>query len=117
VNDATSSLLLQLLSASTLRSQVIANNLANQNNPGFKRQIVDFEDRLLEALRDGPSAARAIRPSVTTDTVTPDGPNGNNVNMELEINAMRENRIAYETYAAILSGRLEMIRASIEESR
>lgn len=37
--------------AAWLRNETIANNIANYDTPGYKRQDVDFEDALKEALR------------------------------------------------------------------
>lgn len=38
--------------ASALRNELIANNIANQDTPGFKRQDVDFEKQLSQALKN-----------------------------------------------------------------
>ena len=38
--------------ASALRNELIANNIANQDTPGFKRQDVDFESQLSQALKN-----------------------------------------------------------------
>ena len=46
-------LLGRLLSASTLRQRVIADNVANQNTPGYRRQEVAFEELLREAFERG----------------------------------------------------------------
>ena len=46
------------LHGTELRQQVIANNLANVNTPGFKRSDVEFQRQLAEALQFG-GAARA----------------------------------------------------------
>ena len=43
LSGPSSELLLKLMSASTLRSKVIAGNIANQNVPGYKRQEVYFD--------------------------------------------------------------------------
>jgi len=112
-------LLVNLLSAASRRSEVISNNIANQNTPGFKRSTVEFEDLLARELRSGGSGRDllAIAPEVRVDNLSPGRGDGNNVQMELESNAMSQNRLMYETYSAILMGRTEMIRASIEESR
>ena len=37
--------------ASWLRNEIISNNIANQSTPGFKRQDVNFESQLQEALK------------------------------------------------------------------
>lgn len=38
--------------AAWLRNELIANNIANQDTPGFKRQDVDFESQLQQALHN-----------------------------------------------------------------
>lgn len=110
-------LLLRLMSASTLRGRVIANNIAQANTPGYKRQVVRFEDLVAQALQRGERSAERLSPSVTTDLFTPARPDGNNVSLELEMNASSENRLLFETYATILAGRMEMIRSAIMEDR
>jgi flagellar basal-body rod protein FlgB len=121
VNDP-HELLMRLMSASTLRARVLSENIANQNVPGYKRRVVRFEELLADKLaraaasgRDGSLAG--IAPRIDTDTATPSSPDGNNVSLELENNSMRENWLLYETYAAILQSRNEMLRASISEGR
>lgn len=108
-------LLVNLMSAATRRAEVISNNIANQNTPGFKRSTVAFEDLLAAELRNGNDDLLSIAPQQEIDLLSPGRGDGNNVHMELETNAMNQNRLMYETYSAILRGRLEMIRASIEE--
>jgi len=111
-------LLARLMNASSLRGRVIAGNIANQNTPGFKRQEVQFEDSLREALASGnPRAMARVTPELTVDELSPASPDGNNVNMELEMNAMRENRLTYETYATIMETNLALVDAAIREGR
>ena len=110
-------LLARLLAASELRAKVISSNIANANTPGYKRQIVEFEDLLREALLDGSDRADRVEPEVLFDELTPGRPDGNNVSLELELNSMRENQLLYETYAAILQGRFQMLRTAITEGR
>lgn len=38
--------------ASWLRNELISNNIANQDTPGYKRQDVDFESQLQQALKN-----------------------------------------------------------------
>lgn len=37
--------------ASALRNELISNNIANQDTPGYKRQDVDFEAQLKQAMK------------------------------------------------------------------
>jgi flagellar basal-body rod protein FlgB len=110
-------LLLKLMSASSLRARVVADNISNQNVPGYRRQVVRFEELLAPALARGESSLDAIEPRVEADTRTPSSPDGNNVHLEVEMNAMRENRLMYELYATILQGRMDLVKSSIVEGR
>lgn len=110
-------LLLKLLSASSLRARVIANNISNQNVPGFRRQVVRFEELLGAEMASGSGELAKVEPRIDTDRLTPGGPDGNNVSMEIERNAMVENRLLYDTYAQIMQTRTDMVRLAIQEGR
>lgn len=118
MNDVTAGnrILSRLLSAATMRDRVLAENIANQNVPGYQRRVVGFEDALRERIIAGRSHQDVV-PKISVDTASPSGPDGNNVSLELETSAMRENRIAYELYATMLQSRLSLSQAAITESR
>jgi flagellar basal-body rod protein FlgB len=52
-NDLTFSLLAKSLQGLSLRQELIAQNLANINTPGYSRRDVLFEDALRDALAEG----------------------------------------------------------------
>ena len=57
-----------------------------------------------------------VQPKIVVDQVddvSPSRPDGNNVNLELELNALRENRLRFETYAAIVEGRGSIKRLAL----
>ena len=97
-------LILRLLDATEMRSRVALGNVANQGVPGYTRKDVHFEDLLRDAMQSGQDLA-GIQPQIVDDEVTPRQENGNNVSLEHEVNTLRENRILYEVYAAMLEGR------------
>ncbi len=111
-----SDLLSRLMSASVQRAKVIEGNLANHNTPGFRRRVLRFEDLLRSALPRGEDAARAVAPRIEEDLVTPTREDGNNVTMELELSALRENKLLFDTYAAIVETRGRILQYSIERS-
>ncbi len=115
IDRSNDQLLMRLLDATALRGKVIAGNIANSNTPGFKRQVVEFEDLLREAVGRGPEAMAKVVPRVITDVESPSSFDGNNVTLEGEITAQEENRLMYELFASILATKAEMMRASIEE--
>ena len=109
-------LMVRLLGACELRARVVSANIANSNTPGYVRHVVRFEDLLGEELRHGGDAAR-VTPELVADLETPARPDGNNVSLELELNAMRENRLLYEAYSSILRSHFALLESAITESR
>jgi flagellar basal-body rod protein FlgB len=116
--DDQGKLLLRLMSASTLRARAIAGNLSNLNTPGYLRREVRFEELLGKELRGGADLGRLARvaPELVQDELSPRSPDGNNVSMELEMNALRENQLLYDMYAAMLAGRTKLIEISLGRS-
>lgn len=111
-----SRLLLSLLDATAQRARVIAGNVANQNTPGYRRQVLDFEDRLRAALERGRPIAQIadLEPTVHEDVLTPSRADGNNVNLELEMSAMRQNRLMYEMYSTLHASHANLITLALE---
>ncbi len=110
-------LLMRLMSATAERSRVISSNIANVNTPGYRRQVVQFEGLLRDALESGKGGLEGVQPAVVEDTLTPARSDGNNVNLELELNSERQNRLLYETYAAMLQSHYDLIDTSIQSGR
>jgi flagellar basal-body rod protein FlgB len=106
-----------LMSASTLRYKVLANNLTNQNTPGYKRSTVKFEDLLASELSQESPDILSVRPQVVEDNITPSAADGNNVSPELELNGMMQNRLQFELYSTLLGGRMELLRTAIQGGR
>jgi flagellar basal-body rod protein FlgB len=109
-------MLTRLMSAAHRRGQVIANNIANQNTPGYKREVLRFEDLLADKLKRG-GDWRDVVPTITKDLATPSSPDGNNVSLEVENNAGRENWVQYQLYATIMDSHFDLLRTVIQESR
>ncbi|MEZ5973444.1 MAG: flagellar basal body rod protein FlgB [Planctomycetota bacterium] len=112
-----SALLMRMMSTATERSRVIAGNIANQNTPGFKRQTIEFESLLTEELRRNRPELERVKPERQSDRVSPSRPNGNNVAMEREVAAMRENLLRYEMYSTIMRGNTNIIQSAINGDR
>lgn len=107
-------LLVKLLGACELRARVVSANIANSNTPGYTRQVVHFEELLGQELAKGGDPAQ-IEPELANDEETPARPDGNNVSLELELNSMRENRLLYESYSAILRSHFSLLESAINE--
>lgn len=92
--------------ASWMRNDVLANNIANVDTPGYKRQDIDFESQLKQALRNTryksvDARVSAIRSSELTPRVYTDSANfsyrldGNNVDIDTEGTNLAANQIMY----------------------
>jgi flagellar basal-body rod protein FlgB len=116
INTHNQALLMRLLDASAQRRDVLLGNLANTETPGFQRKVVRFEDLLQRALERGQDVS-SIQPTVEIDTLAPARDDGNTVNLETELNGLRENRLMYDAYTSILGTQFELMRSAIESGR
>lgn len=92
--------------AAWTRNEVIANNIANVDTPGYKRQDVDFEGQLRRALRNNryqsmDSKVSSVTSSSLNTRVYTDAANfsyrldGNNVDIDTENVELAANQIKY----------------------
>ncbi len=109
--------ILRLLQGTGMRSRAIADNLANQNTPGYRRKVVQFENLLAEAMSTGSADPASIVPRIVEDFKTPTGIDGNNVSLELESGAARENRVLSETYLTLLQAHYSRLATAISGGR
>ena len=93
--------------ASWIRNEVIANNIANVDTPGYKRQEVDFEGQLRKAMKN--SRYRSIDErgdNIDLDRLNPTTYrdhstvsyrlDGNNVDIDTENVELASNQIRYQ---------------------
>jgi flagellar basal-body rod protein FlgB len=104
---------------SSLRREVISNNIANVNTPNFKRSTVNFETSLKKALDaensrpaldaavtdprhlsfDQPTDWKSVGPKRVLDYLTQSKNNGNNVDLEEELMSAQQNQMMYSLMA------------------
>lgn len=93
--------------ASWLRNKAIANNIANVDTPGYKRQDVDFEGALKKAILNNRFVSVDDRVGAITSDELEVGMytdrsgysyrlDGNNVDIETESAAMVSNQLKYQ---------------------
>lgn len=112
-------LLMRLMAATTQRRDVVAMNIASQNMPGYRRRDVEFERLLVDAMDRGASEERLLEmePEVTIDWTAEARADGNSVDAERESAMLRENRIRFELYAALLRSRTSLVQQAITADR
>lgn len=113
------------LDASWVRNEVLANNIANIDTPGFKRsdvtfsQILEEESLILKTTREkhmnniGVSAGSTGEITVYEDSSTQIRMDGNNVDIEHEMNELAKNTILYNYISQIVSKEIKRLDMAI----
>jgi flagellar basal-body rod protein FlgB len=102
------------LDASWLRNEVIANNIANADTPGYKRKDVRFEEYLKNAVGSQGTLhnidSNSIQPEIFTQQnnyrVRMDE---NNVDVDVEMTEMAKNHIRYNLLSTQVSKNFKRI--------
>src|SRR6056297_213737 len=120
-------------SALAKRFEAVANNIANVNTPGYKRQEVTFEEDLRSAIGTrktsnklemetteknhfGNSGNNSLENFQVNESTVDDSSyrlDGNNVDPEIEMAKLAETRMAYQGIMKIMARRVEMIRTAM----
>lgn len=132
IGDRTTTLLERALDVNWLRQQMIANNIANVDTPGYQRQDLDFRKTLARILDTSSGEVSLVTTSdghLQSEDSAGAGPvlldrnpsslrnDGNNVDIEYEMMQQVANLIQYNTLARLESDELAMLRTAITEGR
>lgn len=118
------------LEASSMRQQVLSNNVANIDTPNFKRSDVDFQ-AVLGAVLGGKSEILSMKltstqhipgladkvgvgAGVVTDQATSLRNDGNNVDVDREMTNVAENGLYYNSLTRAISSQLGLLRMVIK---
>jgi flagellar basal-body rod protein FlgB len=117
--DVTQKSLEVALHGTELRQQVISNNLANVNTPGFKRSDVEFGPALAEALQfSGTSSAVAgVTTVVKTDNQSTMRADGNNVDIDREATYLAQTQLQFSALMAVVTKNLTTMSSIITGAR
>lgn len=115
--DAISAGLSRALTFHQKRHEILASNVANVETPGYRARDLDFKDALATAFEVGVEGEAAPAVSEARLIDHPSGsmrPDGNTVDIDMEMARLAYNRSSYTTYAEILARRLGGLRRAIE---
>jgi len=105
------------IKAETLRQKAISNNVANLQTPGYRRLGVKFEQLLAKAMESGDVGKinlDEIKASLYQPKNTALNPNGNDVNLEVEVGDMVKNSIRYRAFIKLLNKTYAQIDEAIK---
>jgi flagellar basal-body rod protein FlgB len=117
------------LDAYALRHRSIADNVANAETVGYQRRIVDFEDRLREAisagglrrtnaehLGSGGIDMDSLDPQLKIDDKISDINDLNNVDIDREMAEMAENHLQFSFASKLAKHYFDLLQTSIRGS-
>ncbi len=96
---------------SMLRQNLLTNNLANVDTPGYQNEDVNFQGTLASALQSGQSpSALSFTPYSTGGSSSADG---NGVSSEQDSADLAENGLLYENLTAVAAQREQILITAI----
>jgi flagellar basal-body rod protein FlgB len=122
------------MDAASMRNEVIADNIANAETPGFKKSEVDFEQRLQELLKknhtNNPSLSlnrtnsrhmqindgdqlEMFQPRIRVIGGTSFRNDGNNVDIDVEMANNTKNNTFYEAVNRSMTSEIKLLRLAI----
>ena len=111
--DTTQLGLQRAISGAAMRQEVLANNLANAETPGFRRSDVDFHSALAQAMSTGDSSAVdnvTFSPEQEQQVMRADG---NGVDIDVESANMAKNGLEYEALVSVDKARIQILQTAM----
>ena len=101
------------LNSLSQRQQVLSNNIANAQTPGFVAQDVSFEDQLSSILGGGASGSANGQGTVVNAADLTSSQDGNRVDLESQMSKVTETNIMYDALAQLTADRLGILNTAI----
>ncbi len=123
--DRTFGILESSINGAVARQKIIAHNISNINTPGFKQFLVDFENRLADEQQSFPLKTASPKhlpgmndPGAVTRDQTPAlRMDGNNVDLEQQMNLMAKNEIYMNAATNQLNKKIAMKKYVLSDGR
>lgn len=106
-------LLRQALHGASVRHRVLSQNLANVNTPGYRAQLVSFEERLAELVERDKTDFGELIAEVREASGMPARQDGNNVDIDYEVTQLNKNAVLHQALTQIMATKISMIRSAI----
>jgi flagellar basal-body rod protein FlgB len=111
--DNTQLALERAISGASMRHEVLANNLANAETPGFQRSDVDFHTTLAQAMKTGEAASiesAPFQPQRDNQTLRADG---NGVDVDVESSNLAKNSLEYDALISVARARIGILKSAM----
>ena len=107
MNNKNNLILKKILDLSSKNHEVLLNNIANAETPGFVSKKFEFQGALKQAIENGDTEQiEKVNGAVENDFGRPFRMDMNNVDVESDLMELDENRMTYVMTASLLKKRL-----------
>jgi flagellar basal-body rod protein FlgB len=107
------------MSGAQMRQELLADNLANANTPGFRRSDVDFHAALAQAFSASGSPASSTVASTQFQAVQDSSQmraDGNDVDVDSEMSKLAQNSLDYQSLVSAMAARVKILETAIKGS-
>ena len=113
--DYTSQLLSNMLEISSQRQQVLSQNMANANTPGFVRREFAFDQALQDASKSTSSFSTlsSLNEYTSFDESGSFRADGNNINVSRELADMSQNSVFHSLASRAYNMRVKILKSAI----
>jgi flagellar basal-body rod protein FlgB len=111
--DNTQLALERAISGASMRHEILANNLANAETPGFQRSDVDFHTTLAQAMKSGDATrieSTSFQAQRDNQTLRADG---NGVDVDVESANLAKNSLEYDALISIARARIGILKSAM----
>ena len=96
-----------------MRQEVLANNLANAETPGFQRSDLDFHSALAQAMKSDSASAienTTFAPQKDNQVLRADG---NGVDVDTESANLAKNSLEYDAMISVARARIGILKSAM----
>ncbi len=113
--DNTLSVLNKMMELTTRKHQVIANNVANSNTPGYIRRDIDFANEMSRIIKSQDwQSLSSFDGTVKLDESRVPKNDGNNISITEELNEMSQNGVLHELVKKAFQTKVGLIKKAIK---
>ncbi len=114
-DENTLAVLNKMMELTTRKHQVIANNVANSNTPGYIRRDIDFQDEMSRMIKSEDwKSLSSFDGVVKLDETRVPKNDGNNISITEELNEMSQNGILHELVKKAFQTKVGLIKKAIK---
>ena len=95
------------------RQQLVTENMANVDTPGYRTKDLNFQSELRNAMGDG--AGSHLEQAVQEVSGLPERPDGNNVNIDRESMMLSQTQLQYQLGVQLVKSQLHTLYSAIKD--